>query len=830
MATLCNLSFIWYNKNMNIAEQIFKAFSEGKTLVFPSETAARSQLAAYLKTVPGKAVLTDKALSFDTYKQNCTDFTKNKEKAQNQHRLLFAAGLFKSDKIKQLEYFTCETFATEVALALPMFKDLLKQDLNSKLKNDINLIYTEYQAFLDKCGLYEESYFEPNYKDDNTVFVFPQTYRDDSAENLKGEKISAVDNELPNIKFFANSIAEIRDTIRSIYDLLQKGVKPSDIAITVTDMNSYKAQLESEAFKRGIKLAFMQGQNLSNYPSGRLFGAIKNVYDQEYSCSSIKSLLLDPVYPFKDKEKISNLIRNIILCNVADGKKDGSVIKDKLIKLPEVSAPESLDFFISLSDFIKGLCTAKAADEFRKAIKGFQDKFFVEKAWDLSEDINRKVFQRCMDQIDKLEDAMHISQIKTDNFLELFITVLNNTTYMDQDVVGIKVYSYPLSCGIASDYHFVLGLDDVSSRVPLKKLPFTSKLSEKNAIQIGDSLQRAYCYNTTGLTISCAQESFTNTCVVPSLFSENKKIEEVKTVKTDSFIQEELLWMNNSKNGKATKVQKEAFDRALETSFSAGNKIAIPQAIGPYKISATSLETFAKCPYRWMCQYLLEAKDEDFEPNQNDARELGAILHETYGEWFAQIKTVEQAKTEGSQKLLDSIFEKKLLAFSNTFKAPSKLYLERLRQFYTGRLGRIVKNDKGLIEGCTFSDKEKQFSIQCEDYYLDGSIDCIFTTEEGNFVVLDFKTGKAPKSHQVAFYAKALETTVKGAFYSINESKYTVVFDDDLSLEKAIDECNKQIVYQVENLNKNNYEASPSKDNCQYCNFSRICRKRYVVK
>lgn len=820
---------------MKICEQIFQAFDNGKTLVFPSETSARSQLVSYLKHNPGKALPTDRAVSFDTYKHSKTVFPQGRKPVETYHRYVFASEFFNSRASEKLRYFVSDnsqskaSFAGEIAQALPQLKEISEsKELNYNLRHDISLISDSYNQFLEENSLYEESFYNPEYTQDYTVFVFPETYKDSTASQIKGSTISAKNSELSVIKVFPNSLAEIRDSVRKILQLLENKIKPSDIALTVTDMNTYGPVLQSEGQKRGIVFTFMQGKSLSSYPSGRLFSAIKNVYQQDYDSSVVKSFVLDPVFPFKNQQLLSNMIKDIICCNVKDGGKDGINIKEKLRKCPSETSAESLSLFITLSDYIKGICTASSVDSLRKALKGFQDTFFVDTAWDETEsEVNRKVIQRCMDTLDKLEEL----NIKSPDFYSLFCTILNNTNYVDQDKFGIKVYQYPLSCGIASEYHFVLGLDDVSGRIALNQLPFSGRLAEKETVQIGDFIQKAYCHEHNGLSLSCALESFTGNCVPPALFTENGKTEEITKVSSDSFSDEEQLWAIGKAVSVALPSQKEAFDRALNTTLAVGEKIIIPKTEKPYSISASSLSAFSKCPYRWMCQYLLKLNDCDFEPVLNNAKNLGGLLHDTYEMWFESVKTQKNAQSEEGLALLNKIFEDKLVAFSGNFDSPSRLYIERLKQFYSGKLPQIInQKNSSYIEDCYYFDKELEIKIESDKYKVRGFIDCIFKTPEGDFVLIDFKTGKVPENTQLALYAKALEHPVKGAFYSINDCKYSVVFNDEITLKQVIEECDQLILNHLESLEKNCFEATPGDTNCQFCSFSRICRKRYVIK
>ncbi len=142
----------------------------GTIVVFPSETLARFWLADYTLKGTCGAVLLRKAVSYDTFR--ALFLPHHARTPMNKViRQIFALDLLESAAGKTLSWLVSPAhpearsrFASSIAMLLPQLESLqmlshLQPDAYSRLprelRDDIQLIDTQYRGFLDLHGLYE---------------------------------------------------------------------------------------------------------------------------------------------------------------------------------------------------------------------------------------------------------------------------------------------------------------------------------------------------------------------------------------------------------------------------------------------------------------------------------------------------------------------------------------------------------------------------------------------------------------------------------------------------------------------------------------------------
>ena len=198
--------------------------------------------------------------------------------------------------------------------------------------------------------------------------------------------------------------------------------------------------------------------------------------------------------------------------------------------------------------------------------------------------------------------------------------------------------------------------------------------------------------------------------------------------------------------------------------------------------------------------------------------------------------------------------------------AEKRLFFSVLENFLTGFLA--------YFAGYRVIASERYYSMEKENYYLNGTVDCILedmredSPEKNSALIVDFKKNNIPKleactgagegmtDFQLPAYLclaeKALEKNVNTAlFFSITEVKSTVLFgsikntvDGKTGAKKADDVIGRRSEGFTEIMNEfdcktkqfvneisaGNFSFFPSDyRHCAECGYSRVCRTCYLI-
>lgn len=841
-------------------DEIKRAFDSGKTLVFPTEVAARSNLSSYL-VQNQKALFRDRSISWDTFKLNCTQIPQGKKASTLINRILFA-DLFFERNATILKYYSIQKFPEALdnckdlfVRQLPYFKQALdhRENIGREMAYDIELAVKQYQEYLEAGNLYEKEYLEPDFSScdaENTVLVCASGVKDFRVEEALKYLHSIEIEQDVSLTVWKNTLAEVRSAARNIYKLLQDGEKGENIAITLTDYDKVAPYLEDEAYKRSIKLNFINGKNLVQYPSGSFFTQINNLASKDFEFEALRGFLLNPAFPFSDIEKNRAVVRELAENNAYGG------IQEHLRKLEDPAYLEKL------ASYVKGIAFAKDCNQIRSAVNGFQDDFFKDGSFtSTGNEIDIDVFRKCMDILDLLEDE------HADSSFDTFLRILSNTRYTpNEKKEGIKVYSYPVSCGLNVKYHFVLGVDDESTRQRRLPVDFIKDNDLLKGSEIGAAVIKSFSLSQ-NIFLSCSLQTFSG-AVTPAI-SVKDKVNGVS--EEDSYTQEVLMWRGENGSFVPGKAQAEFFksdnledyikrrwkrqqggqgaqgeqgEQGAQGAQGAqgGQRRFNPKYLSAAStLSATSIKEYETCPFRYKCRYIDLIEEAQLDPKTTDALEIGNILHKTYQQYFTKNKTCSDLCTKEAGEELKSILNSNIRAYSHEKNAPDSLHLYRLSSEYSEKLIKIVfpnerARAKFRLEDYKVSAMEKAFSFDLDGATYCGRIDCILEKEDGTLAVLDFKKNTVDRqSVQVFLYAMAIRKTTgkeadQGAYYSIDGQKFADSWTDSQSLKELEPEIVQRLNRAVSGIKEGNFEPTPTQAGCASCSYSRICRTRYVIK
>jgi hypothetical protein len=899
-----------------IEQKVFQAFDEGKVCVFHNEVVARSYLVAYVQNSRRHAILSDQAISWDTFQKIFLPSHSGLVQVTGLIRQLFCQDFLTHEK---LEYFidkdrypeAVDRFSSYIASVLPSFRQVLDSEvfkqhlIESAMERDIQHIYGSYTAFLEQNHL-----FEPLFERPSVAFAPKETLErhyvifsgDAKAgcyaflnrlEGMEGkiERQGALDQPLDTnredlgLEIFPNYVAEQRTSLRRIASLLDDGVPPRDIMVTLTSFDDAIEDFAETAARLDIPLSYHRGKLPTCYPAGRFFKRIEQVYEDSFSLDSMKSFLLDPAFPFTDPSTGRNLIKKGVAYNVAHGAlaREGDYWLDKLDRKEDLSLRK---WYLQLKKEIVGICGSHTIDTLRKGLHHFQKYLFGEIGWKGTE--GEDVYGYCMGKLDELEESLgHCGFSTFGSLYAQFIKLLDSDTYVPQEAgTGVVVQPYPLSASLTVPYHFVLGLNYDAAHVidrPLSLLPPSvedARLREEE--DLTPAVLSDYCLNEGKCFFSYAQEDYRGAQLPPPFFVEHglgKRTRADIPEIPDPYRWEEKMWSTgghiSTQEARCTRFQEHALAeasvsvlrqrkgcdsavRACGAGFLKNEATRLCTEDGLLNLSSTSMDLFFRCRFAWALKYLLKIERQDFEIDQVDHKEIGTFLHKIYEKFFRTVEkeggTFQGANLQEYRKLLKLIFDQEFQLFCNSPDAPMPATRHWLENLYGGdQLLHILAQEAEYFDGCK-GREEANLSCSLPELgcRLSGKIDrFIHTDGENGYAVIDYKKGAVPiasgikflqqvesgglDSYQFPIYRRLIMKNFgwnaqTAAYYSIRDGKFIFLWDEGCTadfLEKIDKLLDKQIAFMVDSVQKGDFRAQPSKKSCTECEYRQVCRLRY---
>lgn len=262
----------------------------------------------------------------------------------------------------------------------------------------------------------------------------------------------------------------------------------------------------------------------------------------------------------------------------------------------------------------------------------------------------------------------------------------------------------------------------------------------------------------------------------------------------------------------------------------------IRSIIAELKLSPSSMDTYSKCPRRFLYAQIYKIPSREFDTKELD---FGNAIHRTL-EWAADLAM--KNRIYPSKEEMIEFFEKEF-GDEEQYKIKNQFHKEALTERGQKALDAYYHHFSGVSPEKLYAIEHRIGKVAVDEICLTGIIDKIEKNKDGTYFLIDYKTGRAYGSgkvasekylNQIQFYKLAFELENIGAkvshvaivYVEEPEKSYTQeVCDSDNheSIEKIQETYSK-----IKNLEFEPVCPSQKNDACAWCNYKLLCRLNVI--
>jgi hypothetical protein len=470
--------------------------------VFPSEVAAEYWRRHGARFAGGRALRTDRFISWDTYKERYLSISSSLTPANKIARRLFAAGLCEEIEstpalpsiIPEAFAHRARRFSRSIAGMLPSLRYLVEDisagvlRLPREFSADYQTVYERYRRYLDDHGLFEPAYLGMNSAPPDVgsgfggkvCIIYPELIDDYDryAEHL--DSVDCIHAKPPmayNNRSFATTIEEIDWLFDEISNLLSEGVHPEEIVVSAAGLESITIYITEAARLRSVPIDLRAGKAFTDYPQGALFSRIRDCVTKRFEFDCLKALLLDCRIPWKNRELNQHLVRFGVDARIGrNGRRDVWVERLKLRNETRLSG-----YYRSLHEHFTQIVEAPDFASLRSRVLDFVNHFLDARRNSQSgsrsefeaTDPGRRILEGVIDTLGPFEAIAEIVDAKVSEPLSMWLEYLADQIYVVRNRdEAVSIYPYRVTAGVHPKHHFVVNVADSSARVRHAPYPF----------------------------------------------------------------------------------------------------------------------------------------------------------------------------------------------------------------------------------------------------------------------------------------------------------------------------------------------------------------------
>ncbi len=869
------------------------------------------------------AVRSDRFVSWDTFLEGLCRMRTGKRPADSHLRSIAARSILEehaSSAEPLLQFLVpdsgredCRQFTGMVSALLPRLMDLhMHMDesaMPETLRCDIRRLLGIYRSLLDDHGYFEPSFELHSLEDpslggqDSYALFFPELmpaamlctsrFRDKFIHIPCGSAAAPLMREREDkapvqyLHAYETSASELAALICWIENLLNDGVSPADIHVSLGDYENWLDALQEETDLRGIPAVFHLGRKLTAYPAGRFFHDLHGCIQSGCSLESVKKLLINRAYPWKLSREFEQIvsvgIRQRCLRNTDDDLWAQA--------LARTGNHDLAGIWKRFTGQLRRITGESRPAQFRELILIFIDTWLSKELSDFT-----LVFDYALHRgLKLLETCESLGLSSVPGLFSLWLQTMQESRYVPQQQAGgVSFYPYGLASGIFPKWHALAGLSSDSASVEHLELPYVSEdFAHLYQLNIQDmSRDFLSCSLRSGATVRCsmARESFSGPALPPAQFVQEYRVRESHADALTDPLAEEVSWWEGHDADVSSyyPIQRAGLIRASRTHL-AGRRIDLAEGgslqgeagyarvlesticsrrAGYVNISATSLDAFSRCPFMWLYTHGMQLDEEDLLPRYVDARDEGIIIHDCLHEFFKRIAELGASLNcelaDSYLKIMDDTVRRTVRSYAETHTwCISAAETQLTRRMLTWLLP-FVEAECAVLEGWESAGLELYLSRtdEQERCVLSGRIDRLaYHRPSGTYAVIDYKRtssialsrytreAKQIPSYQLPFYVLLSEgegrnpgDVIAAAYYDVKKHAYKALYDrdkrfrtrdsitDEQQFASLKDKTAEAVGEMACSIREGRYPAAPGTAGCKACDGRMLCRRRYHVR
>ena len=632
------------------------------SFVFPSEIAAEYWRRHATRFSAGRAVRSDRFISWDTFKER--HLSGNREEAPTNRivRRLFAelvcsknehGGVF-GELIPPAHQSKSRRFAPSTAALLPLLPLLLADSasgrvaLSAQLLADFTKLLKIYNEFLADRDLFEpafETLGRGTIDTSHFLFVYPELIDDFPTAASDLHTITPLPVDAHRVQRFETSIEELDSLAERVGALLTAGTHPADIVVSAAGLDEIDSMIEEAARIRSLPLEIRSGSALGSRAFGSLFSRIRQCVASKFDLRLLHELLIDPHIPWRNEAINHQLVRFGIdnRCG-RNGRID--IWSDRL----RFANVRLAGYYRSLRTAFVGLVESADVERLRKAVVAFSNEFI---------DLSRlpasgvHIAESVLDSLARLAriEALVGSDSIVGNPLSIWIEALSEQVYVVQSAnqnEAVRVYPYRVAAGIQPSFHLVVNVSDPKARVVHRRYPHLplhiQGRDEADSRDVSELFLRAYAVSGDVVEFSSSDLSPRGALIAPPYLEaggrtvgENPRSANAK----DHFAVEHDYWNGGEFPKSLYPLQYESLMRTptLEGRIDLTSSVFDDselrsiladrgKANGLLRITATGLDSWSKCPFEFLVSRLLGIEQVAYSVESVDPMNEGRLLHQ----------------------------------------------------------------------------------------------------------------------------------------------------------------------------------------------------------
>ncbi|MDR0569426.1 MAG: PD-(D/E)XK nuclease family protein [Spirochaetaceae bacterium] len=695
----------------------------------------------------------------------------------------------------------------------------------------------------ENAGVSENAAISENVSENSDVFKKAESVA--VSENTeRSEHLKSADSVAVQFAFAGDEYRWLALTIRRLLD--EARLCPADIGVTAAG-NSDTARLIQTLSLYGIPADLREGQAITDYPGGRIFSALSACPGERWSYRSLKNLLLDRAFPWKDTELINALMDFGMKYRCVSGFSGIDVWertfewhKDRPAAPGETPVSEISEFYRSLKKNITAMLNASHFKDIKTAWLIFK-KNFLKDAFDL--EVNKVLGQiiRHLDELIDIEEKYPGLFSGGAHTFSVFQSYLQDQKYVYQARRGsVAVYDYKVAAGIGLAAHFIIGMNQENAAVVYRDGAFLREDRQQTLgmqdRDVSADFMRAYRFSGSFTAFTVSLKTFSGAAVphrrLVELFGEPVKVSAFPddpylietSIRAGSSPPESAYPAEAQQTGwrhyrvltkpplpsdlRSNAVQNISLRSILEDRLTHQSRLRIGGSESLAYLSPTDLNEYLYCPFRWMLErgLLIEEKQTGIETI--DQRDMGKLYHNILENFLEKYFKAEGRKfskeslTIYAEYLAEETREALKKARWKDGAFQNSIY-EMLERRICAALTEYLEKDEEVLDGAEVIGAEYilQKTYPAEDMRLVGRADAAMI-KAGGLLLTDFKTaaipGKKevfagdreyPDNLQMAAYIGMIENSkpeqVSAArFYSIDNREFRAVVSEHEADEK----------------------------------------------